>query len=94
MNIFKLTGLAAIAGLLMIAAPADRAQAAPMSSAGIAASVQRDVIPEVSEVQYRHHHRGYRHHPRMRPHHRGYHRHMRPHHRFHGGPRHHHHRRW
>ncbi|ABD05056.1 conserved hypothetical protein [Rhodopseudomonas palustris HaA2] len=91
MKILKLSGLAAIAGLLLIAAPADRAQAAPMSSAGLATTVQRDVIPEASEVQYRHH-RGYRHHPRYR-HHRAYRRHMhRPH--RHYGPRHHYRRHW
>jgi hypothetical protein len=92
MNILKLSGLAAIAGLLLIAAPADRAQAAPMSSAGLATTVQRDVIPDVSEVQYRRHHHGYRHHHRYR-HHHGYRRHFhRPH--RHYGPRHHYRRHW
>ena len=87
MNILKLSGLAAIAGLLLIAAPTDRAQAAPMSSAGMATTVQRDVIPDVSEVQYRRHHHGYRHHHRYR-HHHGYRRRLhRPH--RHYGPRHH-----
>jgi ribonuclease HII len=93
MNFLKLSGLAAIAGLLLIAAPTQRAEAAPVAAAGIASSVQRDVVPNVSEVQYRHHrhgyhhHHGYRHHPRAhrhwhRPHrHYGHHRHIRPHHR-------------
>ncbi|MBB1090966.1 hypothetical protein [Rhodopseudomonas pseudopalustris] len=93
MNILKLTGLAAVAGLLLIAAPGDRAQAAPMAAAGLATSVQRDVISDVSEVQYRHHHHGYRHHRHVRPHHyRGHHYGHRSH-RHYGAPRHHHHHR-
>ena len=88
MNIRKILGFAAIAGLLFVAAPTDRAQAMSLNSPGIAAAVQGDVAEGVTQVQYHHH--GYRHH------HRGY---GRPHHfrhRHHGwhrphfAPRHHH----
>jgi hypothetical protein len=72
MNILKLSGLAAVAGLLLIAAPENRAQAAPMASQGLAAAVQRDVIPDVTEAHYRRHwhrHAQRRHHPHWRRHH-------------------------
>lgn len=93
MKILKLSGLAVIAGLLLIAAPGDRAQAAPLASPGIATTVQREVIPQATEVQYRHrrhyhrhhHHRWHRHHHIRR--HYGH-----PHH--HRHYRHHHHRHW
>jgi hypothetical protein len=91
MNIKKIFGFAAIAGLLFVAAPAERAQALSLNGPGIAAAVQTGASDAaVTEVQYRRHHRGY--HPHRgygRPHHgfrhhRGYHRGP------HFAPRHHH----
>jgi hypothetical protein len=88
MKLLKLSGLAVIAGLLLVVAPGERAQAAPMTSQGLAAAVQRDVIPEATEVHYRrhahrHHHRWHRHHHVRRyyghPHHYRHHHHHRRH---------------
>jgi len=84
-NLKKIFGFAAVAGLLFLAAPAERAQAMSLSGPGIAAAVQSDASAGATQVQYRRDHRGYRpHHRHARPHH-GYHR--RPH----FVPRHHHH---
>ena len=79
MNFKKIFGFAAIAGLLFVAAPAERASAMSLNSPGIAAAVQSDVGAGVTQVQYGRHHHGYRHH-------RGYHRgpHFAPRHHFHG----------
>jgi hypothetical protein len=80
MNVTRILGLAAIGGLLMLAAPTDRAQALSLASPGTAAAVQ-DVSKEMTtEVRYRHHHRHWGYH---RHHHRhwGYHRHHHRHHR-------------
>ncbi len=64
MNIRKILGLVAAAGLLFIAAPSDKASAMPLHGA---AAVQGSVNEAlVSEVQYRHRH--------VRPH-----RHVHPH---------------
>ena len=92
MNILKLSGLAVIAGLLLIAAPGERAEAAPLSTPGIAAAVQQGAIPQATEVHYRHRRHIHRHHHRWHRHHhvrryygpRHHHRHY----------RHHHHRHW
>ena len=90
MNFKKMFGFAAIAGLLFVAAPGQRAEAMSLNSPGIAAAVQSDVGAGVTEVQYRCHHHGFRHHRGFgRPHHgfrhhRGYHRGP------HFAPRHHH----
>lgn len=90
MNFKKMFGFAAIAGLLFVAAPGQRAEAMSLNSPGIAAAVQSDVGAGVTEVQYRRHHHGFRHHRGFgRPHHgfrhhRGYHRGP------HFAPRHHH----
>ena len=74
MNIRKIFGFAAIAGLLFVATPGQRAEAMSLNSPGIAATVQSGVGAGVTEVQYRRHHRGYgRPHHGFR-HHRGYHR--------------------
>ena len=92
MNVKKFFGLAAIAGLLFVAAPTQQANAVSLNSPGIAASVQGGGEKLTTEVQYRHHHnRGYRGHHGMRRHH-GWHR---PHHirRHHGWHRPHHVRR-
>ena len=80
MNIKKILGFLAIGGLLVVAAPAERAQALSLINPGIAAAVQEDSGQLTTEVRWHRHH-GRRHH--------GYHRH-------HGWRRHHHrhYRRW
>jgi hypothetical protein len=79
MNVTRILGLAAIGALLMLAAPAERAQALSLASPGAAAAVQDVAKESTTEVYYGHrrHHRhwGYRHHH----HHWGY-RHHRHHH--------------
>lgn len=93
MKLWKLSGLAVVAGLLLMAAPGDRAQAATLAAPGIATAIQQGPIAaEVTEVhwrRHRHHHHGHRH-WRRHHHHHGYRHHWR-------GHRHHHHhhgRRW
>ena len=86
MNIKKIFGFVAIAGLLFVAAPAERAQAMSLNSPGIAAAVQSDASAGITQVQYGRHHHGYRGHRGYgRPHH-GFHRrpHFAPRHHFHG----------
>lgn len=90
MNVKKLLGLAAVAGLMFVAAPSQQANAVSLNNPGVAATVQGTATDGVAtQVQYRHHHRGYRphhgfhrHHGWHRPHfarrHHGWHR---PHHR-------------
>jgi hypothetical protein len=78
MNVTRILGLAAVGALLMLAAPAERAQALSLASPGAAAAVQDVAKESTTEVYYRHrhhHHWGYRHHR----HHWGY-RHHRHHH--------------
>ncbi len=63
-NLKKIVGFAALAGLLFVAAPAERASAMSLNSPGIAATVQSDVgAAATTQVQYRHYgyrpHRGY-----------------------------------
>jgi hypothetical protein len=60
MQVTKVLGLAAVGGLLAIAAPTERANALSLSNPGAAAAVQEDVKPVTSEVGWRHRH--YRHH--------------------------------
>ena len=68
MNVTKLLGYAAVAGLLILAVPAERAQALSLASPGAAAAVQDD-SKQVTEVRWRH--RGWhRHHRWHRWHHR------------------------
>jgi hypothetical protein len=78
MNVMRLLGLAAVGGLLILAAPAERAQALSLANPGAAAAVQQGSKLETTEVHW-HHHR----------HHRWHHRH---HHRHHHHGHHHHHR--
>ena len=40
MNMFKVLGLAAVGALLVLAAPAERAKALPLSNPGAAAAIQ------------------------------------------------------
>jgi hypothetical protein len=70
MNVTRVLGLAAIGGLLMLAAPAERAQALSLATPGAAAAVQGESSQMTTEVHWRRHHHHWRHHR-----HWGYHRH-------------------
>jgi hypothetical protein len=85
MNMKKIFGFAAVAGLLFVAAPQQQASAASLNGPGIASSVQGGVAEGLTtQVQYRGHRGGFRGH-------RGWHR---PHFvRRHGWGRPHYHRR-
>jgi hypothetical protein len=85
-NVKKILGFLAIGGLLVLAAPVERAQAVSLASPGIAAAVQDDSSKLTTEVRWGHHHGWHRHHGWRR--HHGWHRHY-------GWRRHHwHHRHW
>ena len=85
MNVKKILGFAAVAGLLIVAAPSERAQALSLSTPGVAAAVQDDSAKLTTEVRW-HRHWGWRRH-----HHWHRHYHWRRHH----WHRHHwHHRHW
>jgi hypothetical protein len=58
MNVMRLLGLAAVGGLLMLAAPAERAQALSLASPGAAVAAQdgKQVITEVGWHHHHHHH--------------------------------------
>ena len=90
MNFKKILGFFDIGGLLVLAVPAERAQALSLLNPGIAAAVQ-DESRLTTEVRHRHH--GWRHHRWHR--HHGWHRHYGWRHR-HWGWRHRHwsHRHW
>jgi hypothetical protein len=90
MNVTRILGLAAVGALLVLAAPAERAQALSLASPGAAVAVQDGAKQMTTEVYYRHHHHwGYRHHH----HHLGY-RHHRHHWGYHHHRHHHHHYRY
>jgi hypothetical protein len=74
-NVKKIFGFVAIAGLLFVAAPTtQQANAASLNGPGMAAAVQGGASEKLTtEVQYRRDHRGYRPHHGMRRHH-GWHR--------------------
>lgn len=94
MNLKKLFGLAAIAGLMFVAAPTQQANAVSLNNPGVATTVQGAGEGLTTQVQYRrHHHHGHRHH-HVRRHH-GWHRphHVRRHYHVHRPHIHHHHRR-
>ena len=59
MNVKKIMGFLAIGGLLVLAAPGERAQAVSLASPGIAAAVQDDSGKLTTEVRWGHrwHHR-------------------------------------
>lgn len=60
MNAKKIFGLLALAGLLLMAAPAQRAGAVSLLNPAVAAAVQQDgTAGDVTEVRWRHYH--YRH---------------------------------
>ena len=68
MNVKKILGFLAIGGLLVLAAPAERAQALSLASPGIAAAVQDDPGKLTTEVRW-HRHRGWHRHYGWRRHH-------------------------
>jgi len=91
MHLKKILGFAALGALLVVAAPAQQAQAATPVSPGIAAGTQGDAGRLTTEVQWGHHHHHHRH---WRPHHHHHH-YWRPHrHHRHWHQHHHHHRHW
>jgi hypothetical protein len=60
MNMMKVLGLAAVGALLVLAAPAERAQALSLSNPGVAAAVQegsKQITTEVRWHRHRWHHR-------------------------------------
>lgn len=69
MHVKTISGFIAVAGLLFIATPAQRAQATSLISPGIAAAVQDgSIVGNTTEVRW---HRGWRrHHWHRRWHHR------------------------
>ena len=68
MNVTKVLGLAAVGALLMLAAPAERAQALSLSNPGAAAAVQDGSKQMTTEVRWHHrwHHRRHWRHWRRR----------------------------
>ena len=60
MNITKVLGLAAVGALLILAAPAQGAQAMSLANPGAAAAIQDDSRQMTTEVRW-HHHWGHRH---------------------------------
>jgi hypothetical protein len=70
MNVTRVLGLAAVGALLILAAPAERAQALSLASPGAAAAVQDGTKDITTEVRWRHHWRHHRHWGYHRHHHR------------------------
>ena len=70
MNVTRVLGLAAVGGLLMLAAPVERAQALSLASPGAAATVQGDTKQATTEVHWRRHHHYRRHWRHRHWHHR------------------------
>jgi hypothetical protein len=68
MNVKRILGFAAVAGLLAIAAPTERAQALSLSTPGAAAAVQDDSSKLTTEVRW-HGHRGWHRHGGWHRHH-------------------------
>jgi hypothetical protein len=62
MNATKVLGLAAVAALLVVAAPAQRAGAVSLINPGAATAVQDDTRQLTTEVRWGHHHHWGRHH--------------------------------
>jgi hypothetical protein len=67
MNVKRILGFAAVAGLLAIGAPTERAQALSLSTPGAAAAVQDDAGKLTTEVRW-HRHWGWRRHHWRRHH--------------------------
>jgi hypothetical protein len=76
MKLTKVLGLAAVGAMLMLAAPAERAQALSLSNPGAAAAVQDGSRQMTTEVRWHHRHYSHRWHHRHW-HHRHWHRHWR-----------------
>jgi hypothetical protein len=67
MKLTKVLGLAAVAAMLMLAAPSERAQAMSLSNPGAAAAVQDGSRQATTEVRWGHHwHHHHWHHWRRR----------------------------
>ncbi|HET7123896.1 MAG TPA: hypothetical protein VFI51_07255 [Bradyrhizobium sp.] len=62
MNMTRLLGLAAVGGLLVLAAPAERAQALSLGNPGAAAAIQDGSQQMTTEVHWRRWHRHRWHH--------------------------------
>jgi hypothetical protein len=62
MNGIKVLGLAAVAALLVVAAPAQRANAVSLINPGAATAVQDDTRQLTTEVRWGHHHHWGHHH--------------------------------
>lgn len=95
MNLAKILGLFAVGGLLLVAAPGQKAEAASPMTPGVASTMQ-DSAGLATNVQHRRHHRHYHHRHYRRHHHwRPHYWHPRPHHwhRPHYYRHHHHHHR-
>jgi len=60
-NVKKIMGFLAIGGLLVFAAPVERAQALSLLNPGAAAAVQDDSGKLTTEVRWRRHHWRHRH---------------------------------
>jgi hypothetical protein len=56
MNVTKVLGLAAVGGLLILAAPTQKAQALSLANPGAAAAVQDDWKMSTTEVRWGRHH--------------------------------------
>ena len=54
MNVTRLLGFAAVGALLMLAAPAERAQAVSLANPGAAAAVQESSKQGTTEVRWNH----------------------------------------
>lgn len=87
MNIRTIFGLAAVAGLLAVAAPADRAQAVSLINPAASTSAKQASETITTEVRWRRHHGWHRHHGWRR--HHGWHHRRHWHHRHHWHRRHH-----
>jgi hypothetical protein len=59
MNVKRLLGLGAVGALLVLAAPAERAQALTLANPGAAAAIQQD-SKITTEVRWHRGHRGHR----------------------------------
>jgi hypothetical protein len=65
MNVRMIFGLAAVAGLLAVTAPADRAQAMSLINPGTSSAAKQASETMTTDVHWRghhHHYRGHRHH--------------------------------
>ena len=94
MNVKKIFGFLAVAGLLFVTAPTQQASAMSLGGPGVAAAVQANPGEKLTtEVQYRRHHHGYRPHYGYRRHYGWQRPHMRRHYGWNYG-RPHHRRHW